>query len=137
MSRLPPPVTTRTLVESVSSVLGQLLLHVPEAEAAAVDLQDMAVVEQAIEDGGGQDLVAGQHLRPFADALVGGDQGAAALVAMVDDLEQQVGLVPVQGLEAELVDDQQTGGHVTCAGAAADRRRPRRGGPHRPGDRRS
>ncbi len=38
-----------------------------EAEAAAVDLQHMEVVQQTIQDGGGQDLVAG-HLRPFADA---------------------------------------------------------------------
>ena len=67
--------------EGRSSVLGELLLHVAQAEAAAVDLQHMAVVQQTVQDGRGQDLVAGQHLRPFADALVGGDQGTPGPVA--------------------------------------------------------
>lgn len=45
--------------ELVSAVLA-LLLRV---------LQHVAVVEEAIEDGGGQDRVPGQHLRPLEDQL--------------------------------------------------------------------
>ena len=55
----------------------QRLLEVPEPVAAALDVEDMGAVEQAVEDGGGQDLVAGEELGPVADALVGGDMSIA------------------------------------------------------------
>ena len=48
-----------------------LLLHLAQAEAAAVDLQDVAVVQQPVEDRGGEDLVAGEHLGPGTHALEG------------------------------------------------------------------
>jgi len=38
-------------------------------------------MEQPIEDRGGEDLVAGEDLRPRFDALVRGDQDRALLVA--------------------------------------------------------
>jgi hypothetical protein len=54
--RAPEPELLRDLRPSV--IVAQLRLDLSQAEAAAVDLQDVAVVEQAIEDGGGQHLAA-------------------------------------------------------------------------------
>jgi hypothetical protein len=39
----------------------------------------VAVVEQAVEDRRGEDLVTGQDLRPVLDPLVGRDEDAAPL----------------------------------------------------------
>jgi hypothetical protein len=43
------------------------------------------VMEEPVEDGGGNDGIA-----PFADRAVGGDQHAAALVASRDELEEEM-----------------------------------------------
>ena len=70
------------------------------------------MVQQAVEDGVGQYLVAGQHVGPLPDTLVRDDDRAAALVSMADNLEQQMGVPAVKVLKAQLVDDEQSGGHV-------------------------
>ena len=49
----------------------------------------MAVVEQPVEDGGGDDGVA-EDGTPLADRAVAGDQQAAALVASGDELEEEM-----------------------------------------------
>jgi hypothetical protein len=54
---------------------GSLLLL--EAKAAALDEQDVALVEHAIEDGRGDHFVA-QDVAPPGDGLVGGEEQAAA-----------------------------------------------------------
>lgn len=41
-----------------------------QPEAATVDVNDVDVVEQPVEDGGGEDLVAGEDLGPVLDVLV-------------------------------------------------------------------
>ena len=64
------------------------LFEVAEPIAATLDVEHVTVVQQSIEDGGGEDLVAGEHLGPVADALVGGDQDAAALVAVAHHREE-------------------------------------------------
>ena len=93
--------------ECGSSVrLGDGLGDVSQAIGSSVDAHDMAVVQQAVEKRRGKDLVACEHVRPFPDALVRGDDGAGPLVAVADDLEQQVRVPPVHGLEAQFIDDQ-------------------------------
>ena len=49
----------------------------------------MAVVEQAIEDGGRHDRIA-EDGAPFADRAVRGDQHAAAFVTARDELEEEM-----------------------------------------------
>ncbi len=49
-------------------------LEVAQAIAAALDVEDVRAVQQAIENGGGQHLVPGQKLGPVADTLAGGDE---------------------------------------------------------------
>ena len=77
-----------------------------KAVAFAADRDDLAMMQQAIQDGRGHDLVS-EHLAPVADRLVGGEQYAAALVALGDDLEQQMGGAGRHRQIAELVDHQQ------------------------------
>ena len=71
-------------------------------------------MKQAVEDRGRQHFIAGQDHWPIPDAFVGGDQDAAALVAVADEPEELAGLLP-GGLEADLVDDQQRGREVLLA----------------------
>src|SRR6266496_3410814 len=67
---------------------GAVVFHAP---AGPVDGDDVAVVEEPVEDGGGEDLV-GEDLAPFAEGLVAGDDDGAFLVAAGDDLEDEVGV---------------------------------------------
>jgi len=68
----------------------------------------MAVAEQPVEDGGGDDGIA-EHGSPFADRAVGGDQHAATRVTARDELEEEMGGVGVERQIAEFVDDQELG----------------------------
>src|SRR5262245_41800700 len=77
------------------------------AEALAFDDDGIDVVEDAIQDGGGQGAVIVEDLRPVLVGTVGGDQHRRALVALADDLEQQICTVLVDGKIPKLVDDQQ------------------------------
>src|SRR5260370_33413256 len=80
-----------------------LVLH---AEALAFDDDGVGVVQHAIEDGGGQGAVVVEYLGPVLVGAVGGDHHRGALVALADDLEQQVCAVLVDRKVTELVDDQ-------------------------------
>ena len=82
------------------------MLEVAETVAAALDVEDVAVVEEPVEDGGGEDLVAGQEFGPVLDAFVGGDEDRAAAVAIGHEAEEETRLGAGHGLEAHLVDDQ-------------------------------
>ena len=58
--------------------------------AVAGDLDHDGVVQEPVQQGGGDHGIA-EHLAPFAKAAVGGEDDGAALVAGVDELEEQVG----------------------------------------------
>ena len=77
-----------------------------ESVAGAVDGEHLGVVEEPVEDGGGERFVA-EGVGPFGDGLVGGDDRRAARVAAVDDLEDAVGVGAVELEVAGFVDDQQ------------------------------
>jgi hypothetical protein len=77
-----------------------------QPEALAVHLEDMDVVGQAVENGAGEALRA-EDLGPFVEGQVRGDDDRAALVALGDDLEEQLGAGLAERHEAEFVDDQQ------------------------------
>lgn len=93
----------------------QGLLQIPQSVAAALDVDDMCVVQQPVQNGGGQRFVTGQQLAPVAHALVSRDQDRATAIAVGHQPEEQAGLGPVHGLEAQLVDDQQCGIQVLLA----------------------
>ena len=94
-----------------SSILGlEVLRHecgvLAEAIAGSLDLYDLGVVEQAVEQRGGDDLVA-EDVAPLAEAAVGGEDHGAALISSVDELEEQIGAAWSDREVADLVDDQQ------------------------------
>ena len=84
------------------SALLDLVLH---AEALALDGHCLSVMEEAVEQGGGERSVVVEDLGPFLEHAVGGDEGGAALVALADDLEQEIGAILVDGEIAELIED--------------------------------
>src|SRR5205809_6141898 len=57
-----------------------------QAVAGAADGDDVAVVQQPVQDGRGQHVVA-EHAAPLAERLVAGQQDRAALIAAGDQLE--------------------------------------------------
>ena len=61
----------------------------PQAVAGAFDLHDDGVVQQPVEQGGGDNGIA-EHLAPFSEAAVRGQDHGAAFVASVDQLKEQV-----------------------------------------------
>ena len=67
------------------------------------------MVQQSVEHGGSECGVVVEDLGPFAVDAVGGDDGGAALVALAEDLEQQVGAGFVDGQVPQLVQDEDAG----------------------------
>lgn len=78
----------------------------PHAIAVATDVDAVAVVEQAVDQRGGRDLVA-EDAAPLLEALVGGEDGGSGLVAPVHELEEEGGSGAGDGDVADLVDDEQ------------------------------
>ena len=74
----------------------------------------MRAMDDAVEDGVSQGWVA-DHLMPAVDRDLTGDQQRAAVVAVVDDLEQIATLLGVERFRPPIpgsspgTDDQQTG----------------------------
>lgn len=60
----------------------------PEPEAVIAGFQDVAMVRESIEQRGGH-LGIAEHLGPFAEAEIGGNDDAGALVALAQEVEQQ------------------------------------------------
>lgn len=65
------------------------------------------VVQQAVEDPCGEDLVVGEDLGPVSHVLVRREDDRALLVARAHQAEEEIGFDPVEGPEADLVDDEQ------------------------------
>ena len=60
--------------------LGHEVLVGPQAIGVSLDLDDNGVVEQAIEESGGDHVVA-EDLAPLLEGAVGGEDHGAALVS--------------------------------------------------------
>ena len=82
------------------------------AVAGAFDDDGVAVVEEAVEDGGGDGGVAVEDGGPLFVGFVGGEDDGAAFVAGADDLEEEVGSVLVDGEVADFIKDEEGGGGV-------------------------
>ena len=70
----------------------------------------------AVEDGGGERLVAVEDVDPVLVSEVAGDHHAAGLVAGADELEEEVGAARVGGEVPELVHDEEVRGPVLLHG---------------------
>ena len=80
-----------------------LILH---AIALPFDGDGFGMMKETVEDGGGQGAVIVEDLRPFLERLVGGEDDGAVLVALGDDLKEEVGAFSVDGQIAEFVKDE-------------------------------
>jgi hypothetical protein len=78
----------------------------PASEAFAGEVEAVGVVDQAIEDGIGVGRVADQ-LMPAVDRQLAGDNGGAAAVAVIEDLQKVVTGSGIERLEAPIVEDEQ------------------------------
>src|SRR5208282_3967745 len=75
-----------------------------EAPAGVAGLDDVAVMGQAVEHGGGH-LGVTEHLRPIGEGEIGGDQQRRVLVELADQMEQQLPAGLAEREIAQLVDD--------------------------------
>jgi len=82
-----------------------------EAVAVSPDAQGRGVVEESVEDGGGDDGVA-EDVSPVAVALVARQEDASFLVARADELEEDGRALVVEWQVAHLVDDEDFGGEI-------------------------
>ena len=74
--------------------------------AVDVDFEDRGVMDEVI-DGGQRHGGIGEDLAPFAERLVGGDEGGAALVAGADEFEQDGRFGLILADIGEVIEDQQ------------------------------
>ena len=77
-----------------------------EAVAGGAGLDDVGVVGDAVDDGGGEAGV-GEGFGPFAEWGVGGDSDCGAFFSFGEDLEEQFGGVLVEAHVAEFVDGEE------------------------------
>jgi hypothetical protein len=78
---------------------------VPHAIAVAADVDDVAVMQEAVDERGGHDVVA-EDLAPLLEALVRGEDGGRALVSASHELVEEHGAGAGDGQVADLVDDE-------------------------------
>ena len=73
------------------------------AVAVSSDVDEMAVVQDSVDESCGHDLIA-ENLSPLLEALVGGQHRRVVLVAPADELEEEHGSVAADGQVADLID---------------------------------
>jgi hypothetical protein len=83
---------------------------------AAFDFDDVGVVEEAVEDGGGGGDVA-DEFAPFLQGAVGGHEGGAQVVAAHDDFEEVFPGLWRELFDAHVVDDQEIALEVAAHGS--------------------
>lgn len=76
--------------------------------AVAADVDDMAVVHEAVDERSGHDFIA-QYIAPFLEAFVGGEDRGGMLVATVDELEDEHGPTLVDRQIPDLIHHQKRG----------------------------
>ena len=84
-----------------------------EAPGLGAGVDDVRTVREPVDDAFREPRV-GEHLGPFAERQVGGDDQAGAFVSVGEDLEDELGAAVGQREVAELVD-----ASVSDAGQAA------------------
>ena len=75
------------------------------AVTGALDDHGFGVMEEPIEQRGGEGAVIVKDLGPFFKSAIGGNDKRAAFIAPADDLEKQIGAVFIDRQIAEFVQD--------------------------------
>ena len=81
------------------------VLVVAHPVAVAANVDDVAMMEQAIDQRSGHEIVT-EDLAPFVEGLVRGQDGGGGFVAAGHELEEEHGAVAIDREVADLVDDQ-------------------------------
>ena len=76
--------------------------------AVAPDVDDVAVMENSIDQSGGHDFVT-EDLAPFLEALVGGEHGRSMFVAPTHELEEEHRAGSSDREVPDFIDDQERG----------------------------
>ena len=79
---------------------------VADPVAVAANVDDVAVVEQAVDQRPSHEIVA-EDIAPLVEGLLRGQDGRCGLVAADYQLEEEHGVVTGDGQVADLVDDEQ------------------------------
>src|SRR4030066_1821082 len=77
-----------------------------EAVGVALELEDVAAMGEAVQEGSGQAGVA-EDLRPAGEVQVGGDQHRPPLVALGEDAKEQLSARLGEGDEPDLGQDEE------------------------------
>ena len=86
-------------------LLAHKFLSLFEAVRFALDINDGAVMQNAIQDSGGNRNI-GKDLVPLGEGLIGSEDGGGLLIAPGNQLEEKVGALDVHREIANLVNDQ-------------------------------
>ena len=86
--------------------MGAVFDRIFHAEALALDNNGIDMVQDAIEDSGGQGAVVVEYLWPVLIGTICGEDGGGALVTLADDLEHDVRAKLIDRKIPELVHDQ-------------------------------
>jgi len=79
---------------------------VPDTPAFIAGLDDVAVMGEAVEKGGGH-LCVGEDGRPFCEGEIGRDQDGCSFVELADQVEQQLPASLCEWQISEFIDDHQ------------------------------
>ncbi len=80
----------------------------------SLDYDIFGVVEEAVEDGGGDGAIVVENRGPLLEGLVGGHDEGPSLVALTDDLEEEIGAVLIDGEVTNLVQEEDVGATVSA-----------------------
>lgn len=86
------------------------LAFILQAIALALNTDDMAMVEQSVEECSGEGGISGQGHVPLSKGQIGGEHHRAPLVAFGNHLKEVIGLLSTKGQVPDLVDDEQARG---------------------------
>src|SRR5215471_14335592 len=83
----------------------------------AIEPVDLGMMNEAIDEGDDAGSV-GEHLVPFDERTVGGDDRARLLVAARDELEEEVGVAVGVGEVADLIDYEEARAYIAAQAPA-------------------
>ena len=86
-------------------LLAHEFLALLQAVRLALNVNDGAVMQDAVQDGGGDGDV-GKDLVPLGEGLVGGKDGRRLLIPPGNELEEQICALDVHGEITDLVNDE-------------------------------
>ena len=87
-----------------------------EAVGSSGDVDDIGVVEESVEDGGGGRDVA-DEFAPLLDWAVGGHEGGPVFVTAHDDLEEVLAGTGWEEFDAHVIENEKVGFDVAREGA--------------------